>query len=119
MNASKPGKTRLFRFPLRGLSYQQRLPLLICVLLLCIIVTFGWTSYLGVKKAALKAGQDRLLSLTGQLSSMFSESSQNYLTNIRTTAAQDTIKKFLLSNGKEFRHQSLTALQKLHRDSAT
>jgi signal transduction histidine kinase len=119
MDTTKSSLPRKWRFPFRGLSIQQRLPLLICVLLLCVIVTFSWTSYLGVKKAALKVGQDRLRSLTEQLGSIFGQSSQNFLTVTRASAGQDSIRRFLQSGGKESRVESLAAMGKLHTDSTS
>lgn len=110
-------KTGTRRLPLRGLSIQQRLPLLICILLLCVVITFSLASYLGVKRATVKIGQDRLNSLTGQLGSMFGQSMQNYLVSIFVAAKQDTIKKFLRSDGKELHEETLGILRKLHRDS--
>lgn len=115
MNAVKPAKTR--RFPFRGLSIQQRLPLLICVLLLCTIITFSWTSYLGVKKAALKVGQDRIHTLTAQLSSMFGQSGPTLNTATANSAAQGSIKNFIHSGGKESDTAALNVLQKLQLDS--
>lgn len=102
---------------LKGLSLQQRLPLLICVLLLIIMVTFSLISYQGVKNAALKSGGERLLSLTSQLGTMFSKSMQNHLTATRTAADQPSVKKFLTSNGAEQKDSALMVLQKIRQDS--
>lgn len=119
MKVNSSARTRVNRFQFRGLSIQQRLPILICVLLLCVIIIFSWTSYVGVKRATLKVGQDRLHDLTEQLSSMFGQSSQNYLTAARAMAGQDSIKKFLQSDGKDSRSASLEIMQKLQKDSLT
>jgi len=110
-------KKRIRRFSLRGLSIQQRLPLLICVLLLLIIVTFSWTSYIGVKRAALKIGSDRLHTLTGELSSMFGQSAQTIIAATQATARNGSIKKYLQSEGKDSISGSLEILQKLRLDS--
>ena len=64
------------RFSFRSLSIQQRLPLLICVLLCSVILTFSFASYYGVKKATLEMGKKRLRTLTDQLGTMFTESSK-------------------------------------------
>lgn len=104
---------------LKGLSLQQRLPLLICVLLLIIMVTFTLISYQGVKNAALRSGRERLLSLTSQLSTMFSQSMQNLLTATRTVGNQSFIKRFLKSNGAEQRDSALIMLKKIREDSTT
>jgi signal transduction histidine kinase len=106
-------KTKLFR----GLSIQQRLPLLICTLLLCVIITFTWTSYFSVKNASLKAGQVRIKSLTEQLAAMFGQSSQSFLSATRQVARGDSIKNFLLTRKSEFEPQAIESLKKLHKDS--
>jgi len=64
------------RFSFRGLSIQQRLPLLICILLCSVILTFSFASYYGVKKATLEMGKKRVRSLADQLGTMLSESSK-------------------------------------------
>ena len=94
MGTSKPVEVSASPIRLRGLSIQQRLPLLICILLLSMMITFSLISYQGVKKAALKSGRERLLSLTSQLSTMFSQSMQNFVTVTRTTANQPSVKIF-------------------------
>ncbi len=93
--------------------HPERLPLLICVLLLSIIVTFSIASYLGVKRAALAMGQERLLSLTEQLSSMFGRSVQAFITTTHAAANQEVIKDCLRSGGIASRTESLETLEKL------
>ncbi|MDP4261015.1 MAG: sensor histidine kinase [Bacteroidota bacterium] len=101
----------------RGLSIQQRLPLLICVLLLSIMITFSWISYIGVKKAALNTGKERLRTLTDQLSSMFSQSYQTIMVATHVAAGQESIKKSLEGGGPEFQTDAMQVLQKLRLDS--
>lgn len=113
MDIIKFMKTWFRRFSFRNLSIQHRLPLLICILLLCIIITFSLSSYLSVKKAALKMGQERLRSLAGQLSSMFGQSMQTLVTATRTTANQESVRQCLLSGGNESRAEALETLQKV------
>jgi signal transduction histidine kinase len=105
------------RLSFQGLSIQQRLPLLICVLLLCIMVTFSCISYISVKNAALKTGKERLRSLTDQFSSMFAQSAQTIAAASRAAARQEFIIKNLQTEGHEFRAEALEALQKLRLDS--
>ena len=57
----------------RSLSIQQRLPILICVLLVCMIAAFSWLSYVGMRKSAMVVGRERLTNLSQQLSSMFDQ----------------------------------------------
>jgi signal transduction histidine kinase len=105
------------RFSFNRLSIQQRLPLLICALLLSAIVIFSFATYYGLKKATLKIGKERLHSLTDQLSSMLGQSAQALLGTVRATANQNFVKQYLKSEGKEARLETLQTLDKLNRDS--
>lgn len=119
MDTIKLPETSKSPLRLKGLSLQQRLPLLIFILLLIIIGTFSLISYQGVKNAALKGGRERLLSLTSQFSTMFSQSMQNLLTATRTAANQSSVKKFLNSNGTEQKDSALIVLQRIRQDSTS
>jgi signal transduction histidine kinase len=78
------------RFSFNNLSIRQQLPLLICLLLLSLILTFGAVSYFGIRKATLGIGQDRLRSLTGQLSSLFGQNAKSMLASTQASANQVT-----------------------------
>src|SRR5687767_3236094 len=99
------------------LSIRQRLPLLICVLLLSTILVFGYISYLGIKKASLKIGEDRLKTLTGQLNTVFTASAQGLVTTTFVAANKSAIKKYLLSGGEDTTTEVLKILDGLRRDS--
>src|SRR5258708_34416529 len=101
MNNHLPGKTHSKRVSLRGLSIRHRLPLLICVLLLSIVLAFGWLSYYGVRKAALEIGKERLGALTEQLSSLLGQSAVVLTAATHTAAQQGPIKNFLNSPGAQ------------------
>src|SRR6266446_2028147 len=101
MNINKVMKSWYKRISFRGLSIQQRLPLLICVLLCSIILTFGFASYYGVKKATLEMGKKRLRTLTDQLGAMFTESSKALNTLTLAITRKDTIRKCVHSRGTE------------------
>lgn len=105
------------RFFFRGFSMEKRLPFLICVLLLCCILAFSWISYLGVRKATLAVGSERLHTLTKQLSTMFQQSTQNMATATRNTANHETVKKYLRSGGKESGTEALQLIQALNKDT--
>jgi signal transduction histidine kinase len=119
MDTTKLVETSTNPIRLKGLSLQQRLPLLICVLLLVIMVIFTLISYQGIKNAALKSGRERLLSLTSQLSTMFSQSMQNLFTATRTAGNHSSVKKFLKSNGGEQKDSALMVLKKIREDSTS
>jgi signal transduction histidine kinase len=88
---------RMKRMPLRGLSIQYRLPLFICILVLGVVIAFGWISYLEVRKMEINTGTARLRSLNDQLSSIFSLSLQRYVVDTRKVATRESTKNCLLS----------------------
>ena len=100
-----------------GLSIEQRLPLLICVLLCSIILTFSFASFYGVKKAAIDTGKHRLRTLTDQLATLLSQSSQTLNNNILAAAQHEAVKKNILSGGTEFKNEALTAIGNIKKDS--
>jgi len=119
METQKSRRPRINRIPLRGLSLQRRLPLLICILLLCTLVVFSISSYLTVKKSYLEAGKDRLRSLSVQLGALFGQSFQTLLQNSRSTANQESIRSYLVNGTSEARLNALQEMQKLRRDTTT
>jgi len=105
---------RIFLSPLR---IRQRLPLVICSLLLTAITIFGVISYLGVRKATLKAGQTRMLSLSQQLSDMMSTSAHHLASGAYTESNNPAIANFLQSQGKDSVTETKTLLGELLRDT--
>ncbi|HEV3414575.1 MAG TPA: ATP-binding protein [Puia sp.] len=83
---SRPRRPKGFSF--RNLSIRQQLPLLICLLLLSLILLFGTVSYIGIRRATLGIGQERLQSLTGQLTSMFQQNARTMTAATQTSAYQ-------------------------------
>jgi len=104
-------------FSLNRLSIQQRLTLLICTLLLSAIVIYGFANYYSLKKASLTTARDRITILTTQISTMFGQSAQEVIKTELATATQNSVVQCLKSGGKEFRHEALSELDKLHKDS--
>ncbi|MEI9959531.1 MAG: ATP-binding protein [Ferruginibacter sp.] len=117
MNTNLTKRSWYKRLTFRGLSIQQRLPLLICVLLSAVILAFSFVSYYGVKKASIEIAKNRLHALTGELGSMFSKSSATLNGITSATARHDSIKKCILSGGTEFSNEAKAILNKLKRDS--
>jgi signal transduction histidine kinase len=106
-------KTWLRRLSFRGLSIQQRLPLLICVLLLSVVITGGLVSYLKVKNDAIKTGGDRLVSSAEQLSVLLAQSTQNLITAGRSSVILDPVAKYLQTKDGESYNNALNALNQL------
>jgi signal transduction histidine kinase len=73
---------------LRNLSIRQQLPLLICLLLISLILSFGAISFIGIRRATLGIGQERLKSLTDQLTSLFGQNARTMLSATQLTANQ-------------------------------
>lgn len=82
-------------FALRNLSIRQQLPLLICLLLVVLILLFGTISYLGIRRATMAIGQQRLRSLTEQLSSLFQQSAHTMASGTQTVAGDTGIVHFV------------------------
>lgn len=88
MGNTGPRPSRPAGFSFRNLSIRQQLPLLICLLLISLIVLFGTVSYIGIRRAALGAGEERLRSLTGQLTSLFQQNARAMLNATQANANQ-------------------------------
>jgi len=102
---------------LQGMSLQQRLPLLMCILLFTVMIAFSIASYYGIRKASLEMGEKRLQSLTGELSTMLSQSSVALNATILNVVQQDTVKEFVKSGGSELRAETSKILKGLIKDS--
>lgn len=80
---------------IRIISIRVQLPLLICLLLLVMILLFGTISYMGIRRASMAIGQQRLQSLTEQISGMLQQSGHNLVAGTRTITNTQDILDFL------------------------
>jgi signal transduction histidine kinase len=108
-------------FSLRNLSIRLQLQLLICLLLLALILLFGAISYMGIRSATMAIGQQRLRTITEQLSGLFQQSAHNLSTAAQTAANKDEITSYF---GSDPLHPSSPgaaqeALQRLLADTQT
>ena len=99
------------------LSLGQRLPLMICILLLSIILIFGITAYVGVHRAELNAGKDRLQVLSEQLGSMLTGNTRNMVATAYNTGNHPAIVNYVKSNGTDNSSESLQPLHELRKDT--
>ncbi len=108
-------------FSFRALSIRQQLPLLICLLLLVLILLFGTISYMGIRRASMAIGQQRLRSLTEQLSSLFQQSARTLAAGTRVISnSEDIVDYFGTSPGRQPSTARATeALEKLLVDTQT
>ncbi|HEY4337401.1 MAG TPA: hypothetical protein VGM89_15930, partial [Puia sp.] len=115
----RPSSRKSSLFP--ALSIRQQLPLLICLLLIVLIALFGSISYLSVKQASMAVGEQRLRTLTEELSSMFQQSGHNLATGTQALARQEDIVNYFAGDtaiaGRTGR--ALAALRKTLGDSQT
>jgi signal transduction histidine kinase len=122
MESPRIKTSRPLAFSFRNLSLRQQLPLLICLLLLTLILLFGAISYVGISRATLGIGKERLRTLTQQLSSMFQKNARTLTAAAQVTANRVEIIDYL---GTDPPHQpasapaSLAVMQKLLADSVT
>ncbi|HEX2627866.1 MAG TPA: histidine kinase [Chitinophagaceae bacterium] len=110
MDKSKIARSLKRFFSFRGLSIQQRLPLLICVLLLGMIATFGLISYLQVRKSALHAGSKKLQSVQSFVD-LVTQTSQGLINQARYSASQPALLEYLEKKDSASRVAALLALQ--------
>jgi signal transduction histidine kinase len=110
-------KTRTNRFSLGRLSIKQRLPLLICTLLLVCIVVYGFANYYSLKKADLTIGRDRLHSITTQMNASFGQVTAFYVSNSTSVSKQASVIQFLKSGGKGSQSEASRAFNRLETDS--
>ena len=104
-------------FLLKRQSIQRKLPFLISVLLLVMMLAFGWLSYIGIYKTAKQAAKQRLVILSQQLAGMYSQSATPVINVTKTAAANPAVKSFLLSGGKDSSQEVQVLLRKLMPDT--
>jgi signal transduction histidine kinase len=85
------------QFSSLNLSIKTRLPLLIGILLLGIVGTATWASYVGVKDSALDVSRERLRFLTERLASLLQQSFTAMSAKTHAAANDQAIRKYLLS----------------------
>jgi len=107
-------RTRLL---LGKLSIRQRLPLLICVLLLFTISVYGFLNYYTLKKAAIGVGKVRISILASQIGGMLAQQAQTIRRTTRAIAAQKSITGYLGTHNEQYRADALNQIDKLHKDS--
>jgi signal transduction histidine kinase len=83
------------------------------------MITFSSISYINVKKAAMKAGRERLNAVSDQLSTMMGQSAQGMIAATRTVAMQEPVKRCLSSLQPDGCEESLPLLEKLRQDSSS
>ncbi|MBX3256867.1 MAG: HAMP domain-containing protein [Chitinophagaceae bacterium] len=80
--------------PLKGLSLQHRIPLLICLLLFIVIGLFIVISYFSISRIEDASARQRVKSLAVQAGFMLSESIDDFVKTAAEIAASEPIKKY-------------------------
>ncbi len=107
------------RIRFQGLSIQQRLPLLICVLLLSVLLAFSFIAYVGLRNSAVSTGKQRLESLSRQLSTLFGQSMQALIVSTAGGLQNPDLLDFARSGGADGQDGTKTALYSILKDSQT
>ncbi|MBX2924803.1 MAG: HAMP domain-containing protein [Chitinophagaceae bacterium] len=80
--------------PLKGLSLQHRIPLLICLLLFIVVGLFIAISYFSISKIEGAAATQRVQSLTVQAGLMFSESIDDFVRSAAEAASSEPVRRY-------------------------
>jgi signal transduction histidine kinase len=112
-------RTKPNRYLFSPLSFQQRLAVLICSLLLVAVTIFSFVNYYSLKKANLIIAGGKLDSLTDRLNSFFGNTAQSIVTTSNMMVAQKAAVQYLKSRGINFRKETRDELDKLNRDSTS
>jgi signal transduction histidine kinase len=100
-------------FSFRNLSLRKRLPLFVCLLLLGAVTLFSIISYLSIKNLELKAGKQRLLSLTLQATNMFSESIKEDFVSTRQIITGESISAFIHYRDESSKKEAAKLLEQI------
>jgi signal transduction histidine kinase len=85
------------RWSLSRLSLEQKLPLLICALLLAVVLAYAAAAYQAVRRATFAAARERLVSVTEQLSGLLRGSAVQLRAATRTVAGDAAVGRYLRS----------------------
>jgi signal transduction histidine kinase len=110
-------KTWIRQFSLRALSLRQRLPILICFLLVTVMIGFTLVSYYSVRKVTMKSARDRLNNISDQVTGMFGQSAQGQIFAYRAFGIRTEVKEFLKNPSEELKPVVLSIMQRLSTDS--
>jgi signal transduction histidine kinase len=110
-------KTWIRQFSLRGLSLRQRLPILICLLLVTVMIGFTLVSYYSVRRVTLKSASERLADVSEQVTGMFGQSAQGQIFAYRAFAIRTDVKEFLRTRSEDLKSSVLSSMQRLTADT--
>jgi signal transduction histidine kinase len=98
--------------PHRRLSLKQKLPLLICGLVLAVVVVDSAASYGAVRNASLAVGRERLRSVSEQIAELLTTATGKTDSAMRVAEADSFVVRFLQSPSAANRAAALTYLRR-------
>ena len=98
--------------PTRRLSLKQKLPLLICGLVLAVVAADSAASYGTVRTAALAVGRERLRSVSDQIAGLLAASATKTDSVLRVAAADSAIVRYLESPSERNKSAALSYMRR-------
>ena len=105
------------QFSTRTLSLQQKLPILISLLLLTVLTAFTLVSYFSIRRVSVNNAKQRLLDISDQMTTMFGQSAQAMMFNYRSFANQPDVRQLLKTGDENLKAPVMSAMQRLYADS--
>ncbi len=105
------------QFSLRTMSLRQKLPVLICLLLLAVMIIFTLVSYYSVRRVTVNNAKQRLQDISGQMTNAFGQSAQNLYLTYQTIGSREEVRNFLYNKTEDLKPPVLAVMQKLAADS--
>jgi PAS domain S-box-containing protein len=100
------------------LTIRKRLLLVISVLLVSVLLIFGAMSYLAVRKTSLNTGEERVQTLSQQVSSMLASNLQTMLSVASEESRNTALKAYLSTNTRDSLKQVAKWLENIQADTA-
>ncbi len=98
--------------PPRRLSLKQKLPLLICGLVLGVVALDSAASYGSVRTASLAVGRERLRSVSDQIAELLAVSATKTDSVLRVAAADNAVVRFLESPSERNKAAAMTYMRR-------
>ena len=105
------------QFSLRTMSLRQKLPVLICLLLLAVMIIFTLVSYYSVRRVTVNNAKQRLQDISGQMTNAFGQSALNLYLTYQTIGSREEVKNFLYERTEELKPPVLAVMRKLADDT--
>ncbi len=98
-------------------SIRKRLTYYICIIVLFVVIAFGYAAYFTIETQSATTTQNRLSALTAQISSMFEQFGAIAVQRVKQTGSNTAVQSFLRSGGKDSMNQALQLLTAAETDT--